>query len=493
MKLRAGESAADSPKSGRIPRCWPKMCTKWLCRQDRGGEKARTFPPSGGMTRATEVRETAMRIVVLGAGVIGVTSAYYLARQGHEVTVIDRQPGPALETSFANAGEVSPGYSAPWAAPGIPLKALKWMFQRHAPLVIQPKLDLQRVDWMARMLSNCTAAAYKVNKSRMVRLAAYSRDQLAALRGETGIAYDERTRGTLQLFRTSKQLDAAAKDIAVLQADGVPFEVLDRAGCLAAEPGLAGAAGLIAGGLRLPGDETGDCFKFTQGLADKARGLGVAFRWGVRIERLIGRGGIVTGVVTSEGLLTADAFVLALGAYSPALARPFGMNLPVYPVKGYSITATITDEAKAPVSTVMDETYKVAITRLGDRIRVGGLAEIAGFDLRLHSKRRATLEKSVGELFAGGGDLRGASFWTGLRPMTPDGTPLVGRSTVPNLWLNTGHGTLGWTMAAGSGRVLADLISGRRPEIETADLGYGRYLPAAKRRAVSGGLRPVGV
>ncbi|MFN4158707.1 MAG: D-amino acid dehydrogenase [Gemmobacter sp.] len=430
-----------------------------------------------------------MRIIVLGAGVIGVSSAYELARQGHEVTVIDRQPGPALETSFANAGEVSPGYSAPWAAPGIPLKALKWMFQAHAPLVIQPKLDMARVEWMARMLSNCTTSAYQRNKSRMVRLAEYSRDCLMALRADTGIAYDERMQGTLQLFRTQKQVEAAEKDIAVLRADGVPFEVLDRAGCLASEPGLAGSAHLIAGGLRLPGDETGDCFKFTQGLADKARALGVTFRWGVGIAHLVERVGRVTGVMTSDGLLTADGFVLALGSHSPRLAAPLGMRLPVYPVKGYSITAAIVDEARAPVSTVMDETFKVAITRLGDRIRVGGLAEIAGFDLSLSPKRRATLEKSVGELFAGGGDLKGASFWCGLRPMTPDGTPIVGASTVPNLWLNTGHGTLGWTMAAGSARVLADVVSGRTPEIEARDLGYGRYLPKG-RHAPQGGLRP---
>lgn len=431
-----------------------------------------------------------MKIIILGAGVIGVTQAWYLARAGHEVTVIDRQPGPALETSFANAGEVSPGYSAPWAAPGIPMKALKWMFQAHAPLVIQPRIDRQRVEWMWRMLSNCTTPAYKVNKSRMVRLAEYSRDCLIELRGETGVAYDERTRGTLQLFRKPEQVEAAAKDIAVLRADGVPFEVLDRAGCLAAEPGLAGAADLIAGGLRLPGDETGDCFKFTNALAAKAAAMGVVFKWGVSIDRLVGRPGRITGVVTDQGTLTADAFVLAMGSYSPRLAAPFGMNLPVYPVKGYSITARITDESRAPVSTVMDETYKVAITRLGDRIRMGGLAEIAGFDLSLNPRRRATLEKSVGDLFAGGGDLKGASFWTGLRPMTPDGTPLVGASTVPNLWLNTGHGTLGWTMAAGSGRLLADLISGRAGEIESADLGYSRYLPTTRRPARQGGLRP---
>lgn len=431
-----------------------------------------------------------MRIIVLGAGVIGVTTAYELARQGHEVTVVDRQDGPALETSFANAGEVSPGYSAPWAAPGIPMKALKWMFQTHAPLVLQPKLDLARVEWVARMLANCTTAAYQRNKSRMVRLAEYSRDCLIGLRAETGVSYDERMQGTLQLFRTQKQVEAAEKDIAVLRADGVPFEVLDRAGCLAAEPGLAGSADLIAGGLRLPGDETGDCFKFTNALADKARALGVAFRWGVSIDRLVETAGRISGVMTSDGFIMADGFVLALGSYSPRLAAPFGMRLPVYPVKGYSITAPILDEARAPVSTVMDETYKVAITRLGDRIRVGGLAEIAGFDLSLSPKRRATLEKSVDELFTGGGDLKAATFWTGLRPMTPDGTPIVGASTVPNLWLNTGHGTLGWTMAAGSARVLADVVSGRRPEIAADDLGYGRYLPRSRRAAPRPALRP---
>jgi D-amino-acid dehydrogenase len=431
-----------------------------------------------------------MRIIVLGAGVIGVTTAWELARHGHEVTVLDRQPGPARETSFANAGEVSPGYSAPWAAPGVPAKALKWMFQTHAPLVLQPRLDLQRLEWLARMLGNCTTSAYQLNKSRMVRLAEYSRGCLAALRAETGISYDERTRGTLQLFRTQRQLDAAGKDIAVLKADGVPFEVLDRAGCIAAEPGLAASVAPIAGGLRLPGDETGDCFKFTQGLADRARALGVTFRWGVSIERLVERAGLVTGVMTSDGFLTADGFVLAMGSYSPRLAAPLGIRLPVYPVKGYSITATITDEARAPVSTVMDETFKVAITRLGQRIRVGGLAEIAGFDLSLSPRRRATLEKSAGELFPGGGDLAGASFWCGLRPMTPDGTPIVGASPLGNLWLNTGHGTLGWTMAAGSARVLADVVSGRRPEIAHADLGYARYLPPAQRPAGRGGLRP---
>lgn len=432
-----------------------------------------------------------MKIIVLGSGVIGVTSAWYLAKAGHEVTVIDRQPGPALETSFANAGQVSPGYSAPWAAPDVPLKAMKWMFQRHAPLILGLRPDPAKIAWMARMLRNCTSARYALNKGRMVRLAEYSRDCLMALRDETGIRYDERAQGTLQLFRSEKQVAAAAKDIAVLKADGVPFEVLDRAGCLAAEPGLAGAADRIAGGLRLPGDETGDCYAFTTGLADRAAALGVTFRHGVGIKRLNLELGRVASVETTEGRMVADAFVLALGSHSPELAAPLGLRLPVYPVKGYSITLPIVDEARAPVSTVMDETYKIAITRLGDRIRVGGLAEIAGFDLSLNPRRRVTLEKSVGELFGGAGDAARAEFWSGLRPMTPDGTPIVGRTPVANLYLNTGHGTLGWTMAAGSGRVLADIVSGTEPEIDAADLGYARYLrPGAQTQPATGNLRP---
>ena len=432
-----------------------------------------------------------MKVIVLGAGVLGVTSAWYLAKAGHEVTVIDRQEGPALETSFANAGEISPGYSSPWAAPGIPVKALKWMFQRHAPLVLQPRLDWQRLSWMARMLANCTSAAYAINKSRMVRLAEYSRDCLGELRAETGIEYDQRMQGTLQLFRKAEQMDAAGKDIEVLRADGVPFEVLDRAGCIAAEPGLAGAAERIAGGLRLPGDETGDCFKFTNRLAEMAEAAGVTFRWGVSIRHLRAEGGRITAVDTDQGLFTADRYVLALGPHSPQLVRHLGIKLPIYPLKGYSLTIDIEDESRAPVSTVMDETYKVAITRLGDRIRVGGLAEIAGYDLTLNPRRRATLAKSVGELFGGSGDPDKALFWTGLRPMTPDGTPIVGATPVPNLFLNTGHGTLGWTMSAGSGRLVADLISGRTPDIAADDLGYARYLHGAKRPA-AGLLQPAG-
>ncbi|MDH4986887.1 D-amino acid dehydrogenase [Aminobacter anthyllidis] len=416
-----------------------------------------------------------MRIVILGAGVIGVTSAYYLAKAGHKVTVLDRQAGPALETSFANAGEISPGYASPWAAPGIPQKAMKWLFMKHAPLIIQPMLDVSTWRWVTAMLRNCTSARYALNKSRMVRLAEYSRDQLIALRDDTGIQYDHRTQGTLQLFRYQKQLDGMAKDIEVLQSDGVPYEVLDPAGCVGAEPGLAPVREKIAGGLRLPNDETGDCFKFTNELAKLAEGLGVEFRYNVKLESLRLEGKRIVAVRTSEGEVEADMFVGALGSFTPSFVKPLGLRVPVYPVKGYSITVPIVDESKAPVSTIMDDTYKIAITRLGDRIRVGGMAEIAGFNTDLSASRKATLQFSVEDLFGGAADQSRATFWSGLRPMTPDGTPVIGRTKFDNFYLNTGHGTLGWTMACGSGRVLADMIGGVRPEIDVSDLALSRY------------------
>jgi D-amino-acid dehydrogenase len=416
-----------------------------------------------------------MKVLILGSGVIGTATAHYLAEAGHEVEVVDRQNGAALETSFANAGEVSPGYSSPWAGPGVPVKAVKWLLMRHGPLVIRPLVDPAMWSWVLRMLRNCTSARYAVNKARMVPIAEYSRDSLKALRASTGIAYDERTQGTLQLFRTQKQLDGTGGDIEVLKQFGVPFELLDPAGCIAAEPALAAVREKFKGGLRLPGDETGDCQMFTVKLAEHCAARGVTFRFGTTIDKIVTSGGRVTGVATSAGLLTADAYVVALGSYSPILLKPLGLSVPVYPIKGYSITVPISDADGAPVSTVMDETYKVAITRLGDRIRVGGTAEISGYDLTLRQPRRDTLEHSVGDLFPRGGKLKDASFWCGLRPMTPDGPPIIGRTSHANLYLNTGHGTLGWTMACGSGRVLADIISGRKPEIDVGVLGASRY------------------
>ena len=419
-----------------------------------------------------------MKVIVLGSGVIGVTSAWFLAQAGHEVTVIDRQDAAGKETSYANAGEVSPGYSAPWAGPGVPLKAIKWLLMQHRPLVIRPHLDMGLIRWGMAMLRNCTAARYEVNKGRMVRLAEYSRDVLREMRSSTGIGYDERMQGTLQLFRTQKQLDGTGADIEVLKRYGVRYELLDRAGCIRHEPALARVQDKFVGGLLLPGDETGDCFKFTQNLAERAAQRGVKFLYGTDIQRLETAGGRIAGVVTGAGTLKADAYLVALGSHSPTLLSPLGVRIPVYPVKGYSITVPITDAGGAPESTVMDETHKVAVTRLGDRIRVGGTAELAGYTLQLHEPRRRTLEHVVTDLFPAGGDVSKAEFWCGLRPMTPDGTPVVGGTRLPNLWLATGHGTLGWTMAAGTGRVMADLISGREPAIDMAGLTIDRYANA---------------
>jgi D-amino-acid dehydrogenase len=423
-----------------------------------------------------------MKVIVLGSGVIGTSTAHYLARSGAQVTVLDRQPGAALETSFANAGQVSPGYSTPWAAPGIPLKALKWMFQQHAPLAIRLDGSLFQLTWMAQMLRNCTPERYALNKERMMRVAEYSRLCLQDLRAELGLQYDQRTGGTLQLFRTQAQVDAAQRDIAVLKESGIPFELLTADQLASVEPALAQARDRLAGGLRLPMDETGDCHQFTTALAERARQQGVDFRFNQTVERLVMQGGKIIGVQVQGELLKADKFVLALGSYSRQFLQPLGLDLPVYPVKGYSLTVPLLDPALAPQSTVLDETYKIAVTRLGNRIRVGGMAELGGFDLRLDQRRRATLELVVNDLFPGG-DVAKASFWTGLRPMTPDGTPLVGATRFSNLFLNTGHGTLGWTMACGSAKLVADMVLGQRTDIRTDGLGIDRYerQPAAVR------------
>lgn len=430
-----------------------------------------------------------MHVIVLGSGVIGTTTAYYLARQGAKVTVLDRQPGAAQETSYANAGQVSPGYSTPWAAPGIPLKAIKWLFKKHAPLAIRLDGSLYQLKWMAAMLANCSAERYAVNKERMLRLAEYSRDCLRELRADTGIHYEERTRGTLQLFRTEAQMEAARRDIAVLEEVGVPYELLDRNRLVSAEPALARSLHKLAGGLRLPNDETGDCRLFTTRLAAMAAALGVEFRYNQSVTGLNTAGGQVTGVRVGNEVLTADRYVAAFGSYTRGFLELLGLDLPVYPVKGYSLTIPMKDEAAAPVSTILDETYKIAVTRFDDRIRVGGMAELSGFDLRLKDARRKTLELVVNDLFPGSGDVARAEFWTGLRPMTPDSTPVVGPTRYGNLFLNTGHGTLGWTMACGSGKLVADQVLGQRPQIRTDGLALSRYdrQASAERPLVLGG------
>jgi D-amino-acid dehydrogenase len=416
-----------------------------------------------------------MKVIVLGSGVIGVTSAWYLSQQGHEVTVIDRQPASGLETSFANAGEISPGYSSPWAAPGVPQKALGWMLDPNGPLRWYPAWSVTQWRWMISMLANCHTRAYEVNKERMQRLANYARECFIELRRDTGIRYDDRQQGTLQFFRTEKAMKNVPLDCKVLDELGIPYKVLDADGCLQYEPGLAPVKSKIAGALLLPNDETGDCFKFTQTLAQRCAEQGVRFEYNTPIDKINVAGDRVQSISTPASVLHADAYIVALGSFSPLLTRPIGIDLPVYPVKGYSLTIPILDPARAPESTIMDDAYKVALTRLGDRIRVAGTAEVGGYDSVLRESRLATIRHVVQDVFPGGGDMSKAQYWTGMRPMTPDGTPIIGATRYKNLFLNTGHGTLGWTMSCGSGRVIADIVSGKPSDISLEGLGVGRY------------------
>ncbi len=415
-----------------------------------------------------------MKVIVMGAGVIGTTTAYYLAKSGANVTVIERQPDPAMETSFANAGQVSPGYSTPWAAPGIPLKGIKWLMQKHAPLSIKPDGTLWQWRWLLQMLGECNNQRYAINKERMMRLAEYSRDCLRKLREQTSIEYEHRTAGTLQLFRNQEQMDGVMRDIHVLDECGVPYQLLVATELFNVEPALAHANARLTGGLRLPNDETGDCNLFTQRLADLACREGVRFQFNQVIDRLETDNQQVNAIHCGDERLAADCYVVACGSYSRGMLQSAGISLPVYPVKGYSLTLPLLDENQAPVSTVLDETYKIAVTRFDRRIRVGGMAELAGFDLSLNPKRRATLEMVVSDLFSGV-DLERGTFWTGLRPMTPDSTPIVGATPLKNLFVNTGHGTLGWTMACGSGKLVTDLIMERKPDVDPNGLDLSRY------------------
>ena len=410
-----------------------------------------------------------MRIIVIGAGVIGVASAWYLAADGHQVTVLDRAAGPARETSFANAGGVCPGFAGPWAAPGMPLKALKWMGRAHAPLRLRPQADLAQWRWIAAFLRNCTSARFARNKGRMQHMAQYSRACLEALRSETGLRYDHATDGVLQVFHTADQMAGGRRAAAVLAGMGVAHRLVDRDAALEIEPALArgpGADGTrLLGGLHLTGDETGDCHLFTCALAELLAARGVTFRHGCDVTALVPRAGRIAALQTTHGEMTADAYVLATGPWAPHLLAPLGIRLPVYPVKGYSMTCTIADPGAAPRSSVMDEHSKVMVTRLGQRLRAAGSAELTGFAPGIAAAARDGLRARVRELFPRAADYAQAEFWCGFRAMTPDGPARIGPTAYANLHLNTGHGSNGWTQACGSGRVLADLLAGRRPEV----------------------------
>lgn len=416
-----------------------------------------------------------MKVIVLGGGVIGVTTAYALARSGCDVTVIERRSEVGRETSFANAGEITPSGASPWASPQLPLLAARWLLQGDGPLKVRLSAGPATWRWAARVLAQCTPERFETNRRRMMRLANYSRDRLRALRAETGLEYDAQALGVLYLYRSPSGLDQAERNAPVWQAMGVPCERLDWSGCLQAEPGLKEARAAFAGGMRFLADETGDCLKFTQGLAALAQREGVTFALDQDVRRLEVEGDRIVAAVTGSGAFKADAYVMALGSWSPNLGKTLGMHIPVQPVKGYSLTLPVADANLSPRASIMDEDRKVAVTRLGERIRVAGIAELAGFNADLPARRLGSLKKTLNDLFPGGASVGQGAFWSGFRPMTPDGAPILGAGPLRNLYFNLGHGTLGWTMACGSAQIVADILQGRAPDIEMADLRFDRF------------------
>lgn len=406
-----------------------------------------------------------MKVLVLGAGVVGTACAHYLSGDGHDVTVIDRQAAPALETSFANAGGVCPGFAGPWAAPGMPLKVVGWLFKSHAPLLLRPRFDPAQWRWLAQFVGNCTAERFAHNKARMQRIAHYSKQCLVELRSATGIAYDEGTGGVLQIFRTEEELAGGRRAAAVLERFGVVHRIVTAPEARALEPALAVDVP-IAGGLHLSTDETGDCHLFTVRLAERLRASGVTFHFDTRIDAIMREGDRIGGILTNRGLFTADCYVVALGSEAPFLLRPLDITLPIYPVKGYAITLDRVRDEGAPRSSVMDEHSKVMVTRLGARLRAAGVAEVGGYDRSADPSKAAGVLEAARMLFPRAGDYRQVSYWAGLRPMTPDGPPYLGPTPFQNLFLNLGQGSNGWTQACGCGRIVADLVGGRAPAID---------------------------
>ncbi len=411
-----------------------------------------------------------MRVAVLGAGVVGVTAAWYLAGAGHDVIVIDRQPAPAQETSFANGGQISASHAEPWANPAAPLKILHWLGREDAPLLWRMRADIRQWLWGLRFLRECTASRTRANIAAILRLAIYSRDALLSLREATGIEYDHLERGILHFYSDQREFEHAIVQAALMREHGCERVVKNAAECLAIEPTLAAGKVGIIGGTFTASDESGDACKFTGELAKRCQQLGVTFRYGVPIECLLPEAGHIAGVRLPDGeVLVADTYVAALGSYTPLLLRSLGMMLSLIPAKGYSATIPLHSESIAPTVSLIDDQCKLVFSRLGNRLRVAGTAEFGGYDTSLNAVRCAALLERTLALFPRAGRRDEVEFWAGLRPATPGNVPLIGATRYSNLFLNTGHGTLGWTMACGSGRLLADLVSGRTPEIDAAD------------------------
>ncbi|MDH4322661.1 MAG: D-amino acid dehydrogenase [Betaproteobacteria bacterium] len=415
-----------------------------------------------------------MRILVLGAGVIGVTSAWYLTEAGHEVTLVDRQAQPGMETSFANGGQIAAGHAEPWAKPSAVLDVLRWLGREDAPLLFRPRADLQQWRWALRFALECLPGRFERNARQLAGLARYSRDCLAELRGATGIEYERVARGILHFCTGQAEFEALAKHAASMRDLGIAREIKSAAQCHDLEPTLRASAARVVGGVFSPQDESGDAHQATVRLAQLAEERGVRFLRETVVESLEAEGGRVRAARAGGERLQADAFVVSLGSYSARLLAPLGIAIPVYPLKGYSVTLTLAPEvaAHAPTVSLTDEAHKLVISRFGARLRCAGTAELTGYDTSINTKRCEAIVTRLRQLFPALARAGAAEYWAGLRPATPSNVPVIGRTRYGNLYLNTGHGTLGWTLAAGSGRALADLVAGRRPDVDFA------FLPA---------------
>lgn len=406
-----------------------------------------------------------MRVLVLGAGVVGTTSAWYLARAGHEVVVVDRQPLPGNETSFANGGQISVSHAEPWANPSVLPQVMRWLGKEDAPLLWRWRADPEQFAWGLRFLRECLPGRTRQNIAAIVALALYSRSCLQALRRELRLEYDQRECGILHIYTQQRAFAQAVDAARTMRQFGLDRESIDAGRCVEIEPALAAARHLLVGGDYTPSDESGDANKFTRALAGKASEQGVEFRFDSTVDRIIADGAAIGGVridgPAGGEVLKADAYVVALGSYSSLLLRHLGLRLPLIPVKGYSATLQLAEGSPGPTVSLTDDEHRLVFSRLGDRLRIAGTAEFSGYDLEMNAVRCAALMRRTRQLFP---DLQidgEPQFWCGLRPATPSNVPIIGRTRYPNLWLNTGHGTLGWTMACGSAAALADLMSGR--------------------------------
>ena len=416
-----------------------------------------------------------MKAVVLGAGIAGVTNAYYLAKEGWEVTVLDRQSAPAQETSFANAGMIAPGHSFTWNSPSAPMKLLRSLFGAKTSLRLKPSTDPRFYAWGVQFLRNCTAARAKQKTLVKLSLCLYSQEATKQVAADTGVAYDHLGNGILYLYRDPANLTAGVEHMQMMRDQGLKIDVLDAEGCARVEPTLAQVKHRIAGAIHCPDDESGDCAKFAIGLAEACKLMGVRFQYGTTVEGIDVSGDTVGFVKTDKGQVAGDVYVLSLGSYSPLVAKNLDINLPVYPVKGYSLTLPINGRNGAPSVPTVDEENLVAVTRLGDRMRMTAVAEFSGYDNSSRPEDFQGMIDAARDLYPDSCDFDKPTYWSCLRPMTPDGPPIVGRGKQKNLFLNTGHGHMGWTMACGTGRIATDLIQGRKPEIDVSGMGPERF------------------